>query len=346
MRHAVVRIGGQSAHHIHDVGHHRRGGRLGPGASSVEQALADGVALNQHRVHHAVDAGQQLLLGDQGWMHAHLGAVRLVTGDAQMLDAVSELFGVGHVVAGDAADALDIDLVELQRDAEGDGGQDGQLVSGVDALDVESRIGLGVAQRLRLGQHLREVAALVAHLGQNEVGGAVDDARHPFDAVAGQALADRLDDRDAAGDRRLEGDHHPGRAGGGEDLVAVPGDQRLVGGHQVLAVGQRPQRQAARRLVAAHQLDDDRDLGIVHDLQCLAGQFHPGGIRGGGIQIAGGGVGDDDFAPGAAADFLGIAGQYPGDAAADRAQTEQTDFDRRIGAHASTPSAGAKSGAS
>ena len=279
-------------------------------------------------------------------MHAHLDAVYIAARDAQVLDPVAQLLGVGHILAADVADAFDVDLVELQRDAKGDRGQDGELVGGINALDVEGRIGLGVAQRLRLGQYFRKVAALLTHRGQDEIGGAVDDARHPFDAVAGQPFADRLDDWDAAGHRRLEADHHPGGAGGGENLVAVLGDQRLVGGDDVLAVGQRPQRQAPRRLVAAHQFDDDRDLGIVHHLQRLAGQFHPGGVGRRGVQIFGGGMGDDDFAARAAADFLGVAGQHPSDAPADRAQTEQTDFDRRIGAHAAAPVADAANGAS
>ncbi len=58
-------------------------------------------------------------------------------------------------------DALDVDLVEGDLGAEGEARQDGELVRGVEAADVEGRIGLGVAARLRLGQHLGERAVLV-----------------------------------------------------------------------------------------------------------------------------------------------------------------------------------------
>jgi hypothetical protein len=119
-------------------------------------------------------------------------------------------------------------LVELHRDAEGDRRHDGQLVGGVHAFDVEGRVGFGIAQFLRLLQHGGEVQALVAHLGQDEVGGAVDDAGHRFDAVGRQAFAQRLDDRHAAGHGRLEGHHHALFLGGGEDLVAVQGQQALL----------------------------------------------------------------------------------------------------------------------
>ena len=37
------------------------------------------------------------------------------------------------------------------------------FVGGVDALDVERRVGLGVAEPLRLGEHVVEAAPLVGH---------------------------------------------------------------------------------------------------------------------------------------------------------------------------------------
>ncbi len=84
-------------------------------------------------------------------------------------------------------------------------GQHGELVGGVDAVDVEAGIGLGIARRLRLGQHDVEVAAGLAHGGEDIVAGAVEDAVEPRHPVADQALAQCLDDRDAARHRRLEG---------------------------------------------------------------------------------------------------------------------------------------------
>ena len=68
------------------------------------------------------------------------------------------------------------------------------------------------------------------------------------------------------GDRAFERDHHALRVRGGEDLVAVPREQRLVGGDHVLAVGDRLQDERARRLDAADQLDDDVDVRMrEHD---------------------------------------------------------------------------------
>jgi len=63
-------------------------------------------------------------------------------------------------------------------------------VRGVYTLDIEGRVGLGVAERLGLGQHLVEARAAVAHLGQDEVAGAVDDAGQPLDIVGREPLSD------------------------------------------------------------------------------------------------------------------------------------------------------------
>ena len=66
--------------------------------------------------------------------------------------------------------------VERHRPAERQRRQDRQLVRRVDAVDVEARVGLGVAQLLRVGQHFGEFPAALAHLGQDVVAGAVQDA--------------------------------------------------------------------------------------------------------------------------------------------------------------------------
>ena len=163
--------------------------------------------------------------------------------------------------------------------AERGAGQHRELVRGVDAVDVEAGIGLGVARRLRLGQHDVEVAAGLAHGGQDVVAGAVEDAVEPAHAVADQPLAQRLDDRDAAGDRRLEGEDAALLLGQGGDLGAMHGQQRLVGGDDVLARAQRglhqPARDAAR---AADQLDHDVDVGRGGERQRILLPAHAGEV--------------------------------------------------------------------
>ncbi|MDT4853606.1 hypothetical protein FQZ97_878770 [compost metagenome] len=182
MRHAVVRVGGVQAGHVDQVGNHGRGGRLGTGALAVVQRSAHGVALHQYGVHRAFDVGDQAGGGHQRRMHAQLHAVIAAAGDAEQLDAVAQFLGVLDIGGGQLGNAFHVRAVELHRHAERDRAHQRDLVRGIDALDVKRGIGLGVAQLLRFLQDRVEIQALVAHLRQDEVGGAVDDAGDPLDA--------------------------------------------------------------------------------------------------------------------------------------------------------------------
>ena len=145
--------------------------------------------MHQHRAHRAFDVGDQSLGRHQRRVHPQFDPVVAPLGDAQQLDAVAQLLGIGDVGRLQPGDAFDMRAVELHRDPEGDRAHDRRLVGRVDALDVEGGVGLGIAQRLRLLQHRGEVQPLGAHLRQDEVGGAVDDAGDPFDAVGGESFA-------------------------------------------------------------------------------------------------------------------------------------------------------------
>ena len=72
------------------------------------------------------------------------------------LIAVAELLRRLEVERRDRRDALDIDRVGVDLGAEGEARQDGELVRGIEALDVEGRIGLGIAEPLRVREALGE----------------------------------------------------------------------------------------------------------------------------------------------------------------------------------------------
>ncbi|MCY1356691.1 hypothetical protein D9M69_431510 [compost metagenome] len=260
-------------------------------------------------------------------MHAQLDATVGTARHTQVLDAVAQGLGVVDVGAGQFRDAFGVGLVELQRDAEGDGREDGQLVRGVDAFDVEGRVGLGVAQGLGFLQHVLEGAAFLAHFGEDEVAGAVDDAGQPVDAVGREAFADRLDHRDAAGHGGLEGDHDALLAGLGEDLVAVHGDQRLVGGDHVLAVLDGFEDQLAGLGVATDQLDDDVDFRVVDQLENVRGDGGGTGIAFR-VRTTGGNLRNLDSTPGTAGNLLGVAFEYVEGAATDGPQATDAYFYR------------------
>ncbi|EWS65311.1 hypothetical protein Y695_01444 [Hydrogenophaga sp. T4] len=262
-------------------------------------------------------------------MHAQLDALVGALGDAQQLDAVAQLFGVFDVGGAELGDALHVGLVELHRDAESDRAHERDLVRRIHPLDVEGRVGLGVAQALRLLEHDVEVQPLVAHLGQDEVGRAVDDAGDPLDAVGGEALAQRLDDGNATGHGRLKRDHHTLGRSSGKDLGAVHSEQSLVGCHHVLAGRNGFQHQRLGDAVATDQLDHDVDIGVgdhgarvVHHLHVRADDA----LRTRHIKI--GHHGDFNATASAALDFFLVALQHVERAAAHGAYAQQAYLDR------------------
>ncbi|KAF5292674.1 hypothetical protein FQR65_LT20242 [Abscondita terminalis] len=172
VRHAVLRVAGGQAGHIHQIGNHRAGRRLAARALAIVQRGAHGIAMDHHGVHRPLHVGDQALGGNQRRVHAQLYSLPLAPlGDAQQLDTVAQLLGVPDVGGRQLGDALHMRLVELHGDAEGDGAHQRDLVGCVHALDVEGGVGFGVAQALRLFQHHGKIKTLVAHLAEDEIGG-------------------------------------------------------------------------------------------------------------------------------------------------------------------------------
>jgi len=201
------------------------------------------------------------------------------------------------------------------------------LVRGVHAFNVESGVGLGVAQALGFFQHHVEVQALVAHFAQDEVGGAVDDAGQPLDAVGRQAFAQGLDDGDATGHGGFKRHHHALGAGGGKNFGAVHGQQRLVGRHHVFASRNGLQHQGLGNAVAADQLDDDVDLGVGNDLAGVAHHSHSlahGGFGAGHVEV--GHHGDFNATARTAGDFFLVAFEHIERAAAHGTDAEQANL--------------------
>ena len=189
-------------------------------------------------------------------------------GDAEQLQREAELLGVGEVVGLDRLDPLVGDLVERDRGVEGEPGEDRHLRRGVGAVDVVARVGLGVAQLLGPRQHLLVGGAGRRHLAEDEVGRAVDDAEDLGDLGDAEALLDHAHDRDHPRHRGLEAELHAGLAGDVEELVAVLGEQLLVGGDDRPAGPQRVEHVVAGRVGAADQLDDQ--VGALEDLAEVA----------------------------------------------------------------------------
>ena len=202
----------------------------------------------------------------------------------------------------------------------------------IDAVDVEARIGLGIAELLRLGQHFGEFVRALAHRRQDVVRGAVQDAVDALQPVAGETLAQPLDDRDAAGDRGLERENEPPLLGPRGEPRPVMRHQRLVGGDDVLAMVERGVEHLPGDAVgAADQLDDDVDLGIGRHRRGVLVPAHRRQIDAAiAPAIARRDRGDDDAAAGALSQQFGLPVQQLQDAGPDSAETGDGDLERRF----------------
>ena len=175
----------------------------------------------------------------------------------EQLDDVAGVASRVDRLAVDAGDALAVHRFEGHGRVERERREDGGLLRRVVAFDIGRRVGFGVTESLRVGEDVRELAALGVHAIEDVVRGAVDDAHDPLYAVAGQRIAQRADDRDGAGGGGLVIDGGAHLVGSVEDLGAVCGQQGFVRGDDIGARRQREQNVGARGLDAAHQLDDD-----------------------------------------------------------------------------------------
>ena len=198
-------------------------------------------------------------------------------GHGQQLHHVAQLGGIAHIAGVQPIDTLGSDRGTGHGATKSKRRQDGNLVGSVVPLHIGGRIGLGIAETLGIGEHGTIGGPLISHAAEDVVGGAIDDAAHPGDAVAAKRLLQGLDDRNAPPHRRLDQHIHPAAEGGGGNLLPMAGDDGLVGGHHRLAGGDGPQDQGSGRLQATHHLHHDLHSWIVH--HCLRIRAEQGGIH-------------------------------------------------------------------
>ena len=161
-------------------------------------------------------------------MHALLDAVRGSFRHSQELYAKAQFVRGAQVGERDRLDAFDRNRACVHLRPEGERGQDGELVRGVEAADVKARIGLRIAEPLSFAETDLEREIVGLHARQNVVAGAVENAGNPLNCVAGQALAEGLDDGYAAADRSLEEQLRARSLRQCRKLEAMRGEHRLV----------------------------------------------------------------------------------------------------------------------
>ncbi len=263
---------------IDHITEHGARGRRATGTAPIEHQRADRRALDEHGVVTALDAGQGVCHRHHRRVHAHgdVAGRRIDLGDPQQLDDVAEAFGHGDVGGRDPADALVVHVAGDDPRPERDRCHDRCLGAGVEALHIGSGVAFGEAECLGLGQRCAVLRSFLGHLGEDEVGRAVDDPHHTGDGLAAQALAQRTDDGDAAGHGRLEEQIDTGFVADAEQFCSDVGQQLLVGGDDRLTGPQCRRDQFARRFDATDHLDDEVDRRVRHDCVRVASE-HPVG---------------------------------------------------------------------
>ena len=309
-----------------DIAHDGARGGEGACAGTVEHGLAHGVAYDVDSVHGAVDLGEHVIGRDQRGMHADVDAGVGVAGDAEQLNGVAELAGLGDVLGADGTDTLLVHIIGGHAGAKADGGEDRRLAGGVEAVDVGGRVGLGVALGLGVGEHVGVIGALGVHARQDVVGGAVENAGDGQDLVAHQVVLERAHDGDAAAAAGLALNLHAACARLLGERLDMTAQQGLVGRDDVLAVLEGGGKDLGRGVLAADQLDDDVDGGVGDDVvpvtrkglalnACRLGLLP--GKRAGAGQLKVDAVGCQVL--------IVVALDQTGHAAADGSQTDQTD---------------------
>ena len=264
-------------------------------------------------------------------MHPRLdGAAGFGHGDGQGLDGVAQFGGVTKVLRGQAADALGVNGVVGDGAMEGEAAQYGQLVGGVDALNVVGGIRFGVAPGLGFGEGGGEGRLALRHLGQDVVGGAVDDGTDGTDVVGEQVGHQAAHDGDAAAGGGFKEQVDLLRLGQSQQGRPPPGHYFLVGGDDVLAGGQGAFQVFAGGGIAAHCLDDHLYVRVGQDVLRVGGEDAGGrgGLSGAG-EVAHQDAAQVDLPPGFAGDGGGVVQEGGRHAAAHGAQPHQADVDGR-----------------
>src|SRR5262249_55571690 len=266
--------GAQPARDVADVGTDRRGGGVTARAGADQRDRRKSLGVDRDRVGHAHHLRDRAVLRDHGRVHALLDALLGAHRDAEQLDAIAELVGGLEILRRDRGDALHEHRLLVDLDAERDAREDRELLCGVVSLDVEGRVGLGVAELLGVREAVREGELLALHPGQYVVAGAVEDAGDTREGVAGEPLAQGLHHRDGAADRRLEIERRVALLGEPGEREAVAREQRLVGGDNGLS---RRERRLDRGLGGiarpADQLDEDVDVRIGRERHRIVHPF-------------------------------------------------------------------------
>ena len=334
-------------YYVEEVGEDGTGGCAGASAGAFEDDGAERFGFDGDGIEDAVDAGHGVVRRDQGGVDAEVEAVRGAAGGGEHADGVAEVGGVPEVAGAEGADALAVDLVGLDAAVEGEGGEDGELVGGVNAFDVVGGVGFGVAEALGLLEGFCVGCAALGHFGDHVVGSAVDDGAEAADIVGLKFALEDADDGDAAADAGFVAEFDAVSAGKVEESWAVLGHDLFVGGDDGFAGAEGAGDAIGGGGFAADQLDHDVDVIALAEGERVIKEVGVGddavATRCG---VADGDGSNGEVAPGATGEGGSVAAEFVEDAPAHDAEAEQADADIGVVGHAGSWVGGGAAGCS
>ena len=214
----------------------------------------------------------------------------------------------------------------------------------IDPLDVAGRIGFGVAEPLCIGKCSR-VGRAARHLIEDEVGRAVEDAAHFEHLFAGQRFAQRAHDRNRSADRGFVMQRNAALRGARGETRALRREQIFVRRNDVLAGVDRLRDEIARDPRSADALDDQPDVVAPHQRRRVGREerrTRDAGTRL--VRVAHGDRAQHEIRAARTGDRACVGGQQMGDAAADRAASQESDSDGHVGLSVAKRARGVKAG--
>ena len=278
---------------------------------------------NHDAIGDAADARQRVRAADEGRAREGVHGAAVPRRVRDRPDRAVEGAGDGDVFGVDAREAVERHRRRIEQQPPEQPDQNRQLLRGIGAAHVHRRIRLGEAEALRVGERRGE-GGTGGHRGQDRIRGAVEDGGHAGGARRERAPLELPEERHAGDAAGFEAQRGGAAAGELHQLLAVRGDQRLVGGHDRDAAIERAPHEAVGRLDAAERFDDDVDrLGEKRlDVAGDGGDERGCRTRARGAAHEGGG---HDRQEAARAEMRGGLARVPRERGADVTQAEEPD---------------------
>ena len=250
---------------VNDVCQNGAGRRRAACAGAGEHDRADAAAQHLDGVQNAGDGGQRLRARDEMRRDEHCERLPLPDRTAKQAKLHPGCLCKRGVLRRDGGNACHADAGRVDVFTEHHIGQNADLAARVDALDIGGRVLLGVAARLRVTERRFVALPVFEHLCEDEIRRAVQNAAHFINFIRAEALAQRMQHRNAAADGGLKQKAHAIRLRKRQQLRAVLGDELLVGCYDVLACGKRAADILKRCAAAADSFYDEKHVCVVFD---------------------------------------------------------------------------------